>query len=67
MVFQWLASEQYLGTVQFHDSINMFLDTLVVPCEYWATSEILEVSLCCLCCHFVDKVGFAPVTVHEHD
>ena len=53
MIFQRMSTEENFGTFKLENSIEVSLDSLVVPGENWANSEVLEAATASLLSHLL--------------
>jgi hypothetical protein len=67
VILQRLSSEQNFSSVKFQNCVHMGLNLSVIPRNNRTASQVLETTLGCLHGHFLNKVSFCPVFVHEHN
>lgn len=67
MILERHSSEQKLSSVKFEDSIDMGLNSLVVPGKDGYDREVIELSLCSLHGDLLNKVSLPPVSMHEQN
>ena len=65
MILERHTSKKKFSTIEFKDSINVSLYSLVVPSDDWSNTQFLEISLSRLSSHLIQYIGLSPVSVDK--